>query len=59
MIKCKRHKVVFKGTPLILLAEFSVIADLLRDALTKELDEETVQEAMDAAYNLRKEDKTC
>ena len=59
MIKCKRHKVVFKGTPLILLAEFSVIADLLRDALTKEFDEETVQEAMDAAYKLSEEDETC
>lgn len=59
MIKCKRHKVVFKGTPLILLAEFSVIADLLRDALTKELDEETVQEAMDSAYNYKREGKTC
>ena len=59
MIKCKRHKVVFKGTPLILLAEFGVIAHSLRDALTKEFDEEFVQEAMDSVYNYKREGETC
>ena len=59
MIKCKRGNVVLKGTAPTLLAEFGVIAHLLRDALTKEFDEETVQKAMDSAYNYKREGKTC
>lgn len=59
MIKCERQNIVLAGTALTLLAEFGMIAHSLRDALTKELDEEAVQEAMDSVYNYKREGKTC
>ena len=59
MIKCKRRNVVLKGTAPTLLAEFGVIALVLRNYLTKEFDEEAVQEAMDSVYNYKREGKTC
>lgn len=59
MIKCKRRKVVFKGTAPTILAEFGVIALVLRNYLTKEFDEEAVQKAMDSVYNYEREGKTC
>ena len=59
MIKCERGDIELRGTPTALLGEFAVIAYSLRKALLHKVDEKTVREVMDAAYNFWEEGKTC
>ena len=59
MITCVRDSIELSGTAPSLLGEFAVIAYSLRKALLHKVDEKTVREVMDAAYNFWEEGKTC
>ena len=59
MITCVRDSIELSGTAPSLLGEFAVIAYSLRKALLHKVDEKTVREVMDAAYNFWEEDETC
>ena len=63
MITYGRDEVVLEGDPATLVAEFGMIAHLLRKALLYECNDkfeaETVRKMMDVAYNFWKEEETC